>query len=121
MGEKFILVIISNALWFASSDSIDAGELRKLLRELRLELSEDEFDALFASLDSDGGGEIDFEEFYACEPLLLTLHSLKNYFQCQSFVPKCSFSHLLTHSLMLTHTFIHSLSLTHSLTNSHSH
>lgn len=47
------------------SDSIDRNELRTLLDELRVPMTDDELVVLVNRLDTDGGGEIDFEEFYA--------------------------------------------------------
>ena len=46
------------------SDSIDKGEIRILLDELNVPMTKEELDELFEELDEDGGGEIDFEEFY---------------------------------------------------------
>ena len=53
------------------SDSIDVFEFRKLLDEIKLKLTTEEFVELFKSLDSDGGGEVDFEEFYNCKQRFL--------------------------------------------------
>lgn len=45
------------------SGYIDARELRRLLKRLGEELSDDELEAAFADLDADGSGEIEFFEF----------------------------------------------------------
>lgn len=42
-------------------------ELDVLLRHLGVQLEKDDLDSLLLSLDLDGEGEIDFEEFYVCE------------------------------------------------------
>ena len=46
------------------SDSMDQGELKVLLDELNVPMNEEELDELWEELDEDGGGEIDFDEFY---------------------------------------------------------
>ena len=46
------------------SNSIDPDELRILLTELKVPMTDEELDALFDELDEDGGGDIGFEEFY---------------------------------------------------------
>lgn len=58
------------------SDSIDVFEMRKLLNEIKMKLTDEEFVALFKSLDTDGGGEIDFEEFYGCKFFILGIWSI---------------------------------------------
>ena len=46
------------------SNSIDKDELRILLDELKVPMKDDELEILLNELDSDGGGEIEFDEFY---------------------------------------------------------
>ena len=46
------------------SDSIDRNEMRVLLDELKVPVTDDELAELIKKLDGDGGGEIEFEEFY---------------------------------------------------------
>ena len=46
------------------SDSIDRNELRVLLNELKVPMTDDELAVLINELDTDGEGEIEFEEFY---------------------------------------------------------
>ena len=48
------------------ADTIDPAGFRDLLWEINLKMSDDEVVKLFKELDFDGGGEIDFEEFYKC-------------------------------------------------------
>ncbi|XP_013421474.1 uncharacterized protein LOC106181588, partial [Lingula anatina] len=43
--------------------SLDSRELFKLMRELDVELSEEEISSVLKELDNDGSGEIDFDEF----------------------------------------------------------
>ncbi|KAJ1410906.1 hypothetical protein B484DRAFT_336222, partial [Ochromonadaceae sp. CCMP2298] len=45
------------------SKSLDVGEFKKALRELKMDLSEADLRALFEYFDADGSGFIDFEEF----------------------------------------------------------
>ena len=53
------------------SDSIDKNEIRILLNDLNIKMKDKEFNELIQSLDSDGGGEIEFEEFYNCNWTLM--------------------------------------------------
>lgn len=46
------------------SDSIDRIELRVLLDELKVPMTDNELADLVNRLDADGGGEIEFDEFY---------------------------------------------------------
>lgn len=46
------------------SGGIDQNELKVLLDELKIPMTPEELEAVFAELDEDGGGEIEFEEFY---------------------------------------------------------
>ena len=46
------------------SDSIDRNELRILLDELQVPMTDDELSGLIQRLDSNGGEEIEFDEFY---------------------------------------------------------
>ncbi len=43
-----------------------SDELRIVLRDLNVPVTEDDFDQLLEELDTDGNGTIDFEEFYEC-------------------------------------------------------
>ena len=45
------------------SDSIDASELGAVMRAMGQKLSAQRLDAMIASVDADGSGEIDFPEF----------------------------------------------------------
>jgi Ca2+-binding EF-hand superfamily protein len=47
------------------SGSMDADELKELLKELCLPTSEEEVDRMMVEMDDDESGEIDFEEFYS--------------------------------------------------------
>lgn len=46
------------------SGGMDQNELKVLLDELKVPMTAEELEALFDELDEDGGGEIEFEEFY---------------------------------------------------------
>ena len=46
-----------------NSKSLDAGEFSKAMRDFRIEISPDDVKTLFAYMDADRSGEIQYEEF----------------------------------------------------------
>ena len=46
-----------------NSGSIDISEFKKAVKDFRLELNEQETQAVFSAFDRDGSGEIDYDEF----------------------------------------------------------